>query len=85
MHPTSTIRKNGRVTIPVQIRRCLGLKTGDRVEFTFEEPSSLLLTVRPKKSPFEEFVGILPVFSTKEEILAWLREIRGWNFDGEDK
>jgi AbrB family looped-hinge helix DNA binding protein len=31
--PNATLTSKGQVTIPVEVRRKLGLKTGDRIEF----------------------------------------------------
>jgi antitoxin PrlF len=31
--PTATVTSKGRVTIPVEVRRSLGLKSGSRVDF----------------------------------------------------
>jgi AbrB family looped-hinge helix DNA binding protein len=36
MPPNSTISSKGQITIPLEIRRRLGLKEGDRVEFVAE-------------------------------------------------
>jgi hypothetical protein len=30
----------------------------------------------PEKNPFEAFAGVLPAFSRKEEINAWIRDLR---------
>ena len=85
MSPSSTISSKGQVTVPVEVRHRLGLKSGDKVEFVFEDGRTILRPVRPEKNPFEEFVGILPAFSTKEEINAWVREMRGEDFEEESK
>jgi antitoxin PrlF len=76
MSPSSTISSKGQVTVPVEVRHRLGLKEGDRVEFAFEDGRTVLRPARPGKNPFVEFVGILPAFSTKEEINTWIRELR---------
>ena len=84
MPPTSTVSSKGQVTVPVEVRHRLGLETGDKVEFAFEEGRTVLRPVRPKKSPFEAYLGILPAFSSKEEINAWIREMRGDYFEEVD-
>lgn len=76
MPPSSTISSKGQVTVPIEVRHRLGLKEGDRVEFALEEGRTVLRPVRPEKNPFEQFVGILPAFSSKGEINAWIRELR---------
>ena len=76
MAPSSTISSKGQVTVPVEVRHRLGLKAGDKVDFVFEDGNTVLRPVRPEKNPFEAYVGILPAFSSKEEINSWIRELR---------
>ena len=38
---SATVTSKGQVTIPVGVRSDLGLKTGDRVEFVFNESTGL--------------------------------------------
>lgn len=76
MPPSSTISSKGQVTVPIEVRHRLGLKQGDRVEFVFEDGRTVLKTARVEVNPFAAFVGILPAFSSLEEINAWIRELR---------
>jgi antitoxin PrlF len=76
MAPTSTISSKGQITVPVEVRQRLGLKEGDRVEFSFEEGRTVLRPVRPTENPFTQFIGYLPAFSSLEEINAWVRDLR---------
>ena len=76
MPPTSTISSKGQITVPVAVRHRLGLKQGDRVEFVFEDGRTVLRPARQDKNPFAAFVGILPAFSSLEEINAWIRDLR---------
>ena len=55
--PSATISKKGRVTIPIEVRRRLHLKAGDRIEFQFGSEGEVVLTT--KRIPFEEIQGIL--------------------------
>ena len=77
MSPSSTISSKGQVTVPVEVRRRLGIKEGDRVEFVTEDGRIYLRPIREEVNPFAAFVGILPAFKTKDEINNWLRELRG--------
>lgn len=50
---STTVTRKGQVTVPVEIRRALGLKEGDRVTFTmdngtvrFERPGSVVERTR---------------------------------------
>ena len=74
--PSSTISSKGQVTVPLEVRRRLGLHEGDRVEFVNEGGRVVLRPSRPEKNPFEAFVGALPAFSSRQEINAWVRDLR---------
>ena len=76
MGKISTISSKGQITLPVDIRTRLGVKSGDQVEFYVEDGKTVLRPVRPAGNPFEEWVGVLPAFATREEINAWVREMR---------
>lgn len=68
----------GQVTVPIEIRRALGLRVGDRLAF---ETDGRECRVRPVRAedPFEKYRGIgnpgLP--RGKKAILRWIREMRG--------
>ena len=47
---TSTVTQKGQVTIPVGVRRKLGLRTGDRVAFVQEGDRVLVKPVQQKVS-----------------------------------
>ena len=55
--PTATVSSKGQLTIPVEVRKRLGICEGTRVDFFFVEDGSVRL--RPKKIPFEKLLGIL--------------------------
>ena len=74
---TSVVSTKGQVTIPQEIRIRLGLKEGDQVEFVTEGETTILRPVRNGDNPFREFVGALGGFKSREEIKAWLRDLRG--------
>lgn len=74
---SSTISSKGQITVPIEVRRRLGLKEGDRVEFAFEDGKTILRPVRTEKNPFEAYLGAFPAFSSKEEIIRFYRDLRG--------
>ncbi len=76
MGKVSTVSSKGQITLPVEIRTRLGVKSGDQVEFYVEDGKTLLRPVRAAANPFGEWVGVLPAFETREEIHAWVREMR---------
>lgn len=72
----STISSKGQVTVPLEIRRRLGLKEGDRVEFVIDKEQTLMRPARIEGNPFEKFVGILPAFKDRHEINRWVAGLR---------
>jgi antitoxin PrlF len=82
----SKVTSKGQITIPQEVRRRLGLKQGDEVEF---ETGAAETVIRPahkrgKGGPFDEWVGIAKgAFpGGMKEINAWIREMRGdWDQD----
>jgi AbrB family looped-hinge helix DNA binding protein len=73
----STISSKGRLTVPPEIRKRLGLKPGDRVEFVAEESQIVIRPARPEANPFEKFIGIAGPFPGGEEgIKAWIDDMR---------
>lgn len=57
MHYRATMSSKGQVTIPVEIRRALGLSQGDIVQF-FSNPDGSV-TVVPKNRDIMEMAGSL--------------------------
>jgi len=41
--PTAVVTFNGRITLPTQVRKQLGLKTGDRVDFVADAQGRIAL------------------------------------------
>jgi AbrB family looped-hinge helix DNA binding protein len=77
MPPSSTISSKGQITVPLEIRRRLGLKEGDRVEFLVDDGRTILRPARSAKNPFEKYIGAAaPAFRSKREINAWVRNLR---------
>lgn len=52
------ITAKGQVTIPLAVRRRLGVGPGDEIEFQ-ETDGGFLMTKRVPTSPFEKYVGYL--------------------------
>jgi antitoxin PrlF len=73
----STITSKGQLTVPQEIRKRLGLETGDRVEFVVEEGRTVIRPARGEVNPFEKYIGILGPFPGGEEgIKAWIDDMR---------
>lgn len=73
----SRITSKGQVTVPVAIRRKLGLKQGDKVEFREHAGETIITRAAHSENPFDKYSGILagkvkrPFDSRK-----WLADLR---------
>ena len=56
--PTATVPSKGQITIPVQVRKALGLKPGVRIDFYEIEDGEYAF--RPKNRSIMEMEGCLP-------------------------
>jgi AbrB family looped-hinge helix DNA binding protein len=73
----STLSSKGSLTVPQEIRKHLGLKPGDRVEFVVEEGRTVIRPAPTGVNPFEKFIGIAGPFPGGEEgIKAWIDDMR---------
>lgn len=74
----SRITSKGQVTVPVEIRRKLGLRRGDSVEFKEEGPDTIIARATDPESPFDKYVGALRSkqkrHMTSKEWMADLRD-----------
>ena len=48
--PTAMVTFNGRITLPPQVRKHLGLKTGDNIEFVEVEKGRFAISCRSRIS-----------------------------------
>ena len=55
--PTSSLTSKGQTTIPVEVRRKLGLRPGDKIDFVIGDDG--LVTLRPATSDVTELKGLL--------------------------
>ena len=65
------LTQKGQVTIPKRVRIALGLKPGDEVDFDINDSKAVLIK-KPKKIPFEKWLGYLGKGKTED----FMREIR---------
>lgn len=78
MQKQAKITSKGQVTVPIEVRRLLGVREGDRLLF---ESDGNGVHIRPARneSVFAEYAGIgnpgIP--SGRKAINRWLREMRG--------
>jgi AbrB family looped-hinge helix DNA binding protein len=72
------ITSKGQITVPYEVRRAMGVRPGDKLEFEKDGKDFRVRPVRAQ-SPFEKFRGIgnpgIP--RGKKGILRYIREMRG--------
>ena len=78
MKKQAKVTSKGQITIPREVRRRLGVRPGDRLEFTEDEQGVRMTAVR-KESPFEKYrgIGTPGIGKGRKGIQKWLRELRG--------
>lgn len=78
MQRQAKITSKGQITVPLEIRRALGVRPGDSLLFESGKTGIRVTPVRTG-SPFAKYRGIgnpgIP--SGKKAIVRWLRELRG--------
>jgi AbrB family looped-hinge helix DNA binding protein len=78
MQKRATITSKGQITVPREIRRMLGVRSGDKLLF---ESDGKAVRVRPirDKSKFSKYrsIGNPGIPSGRKNIGKWLRGMRG--------
>jgi AbrB family looped-hinge helix DNA binding protein len=72
------VTSKGQITLPVALRKRLGVKPGDSVVLEMNGRGATLLPEDPG-SAFEKYrgIGTPGIGPGKKAVLAWVREIRG--------
>lgn len=80
MQKQAKITSKGQITVPIEVRRLLGVRAGDRLLFESDNNGVHIRPVR-NECVFAKYAGIgnpgIP--SGKKAINRWLREMRGHN------
>jgi AbrB family looped-hinge helix DNA binding protein len=76
MKKRAKLTSRGRMTIPAEVRRRLGLETGDCVEFSIEGGRAVLHRIPATYEPFSTFAGALGSFADQQDVVGWVRQLR---------
>lgn len=78
MEKQAKITTKGQITVPLAVRRALGVQPGDRLLFETDNGGVRVRPVRTR-SPFAKYRGIgnRGIGSGKKAIHRWIREMRG--------
>lgn len=76
----ATITSKGQITVPVEVRRALGVKAGDKIRFE-PQGGSYKVARHSAKNVFEKWRGIGTGFpiqgKDREAVIAFFRKSRG--------
>lgn len=72
------VTSKGQVTVPLAVRRALGVRAGDRLVFE-GDAGRIRVRREPTASAFEKYrgIGTPGIGSGRKAILRWLRQLRG--------
>jgi antitoxin PrlF len=78
MQKHAKVTSKGQVTLPREIRRRLGVRTGDRLLFE-EDEQGIRLTAVCRSNSFEKYrgIGTPAIAKGKKGVQRWLRDLRG--------
>jgi antitoxin PrlF len=68
----SKISSKGQITLPIEVRRRLGVKEGERVKFVADEDGRT------------KWVGVAPLPPEYEDSVAWVRDMRDDEYEAEE-
>ena len=78
MQKQATITSKGQITVPLEVRKMLGVRAGDKLLFENDETGVRVRPVR-SQSTFSKYRGIgnQGIGPGRKGIARWLRELRG--------
>jgi len=78
MQKQATITSKGQITVPLEMRKILGVRAGDKLVFENDESGVRVRPVR-SQSTFSKYRGIgnPGIGPGRKGIARWLREMRG--------
>jgi AbrB family looped-hinge helix DNA binding protein len=74
------VTSKGQITVPVEIRKSLGVKTGDHLRFEQQE-GGIRLVRDAEENVFEKWrgIGVPGMAPGREGLRAYMRELRGYD------
>jgi AbrB family looped-hinge helix DNA binding protein len=74
------VTSKGQITIPMEIRRSLGVKPGDKLRFESQE-NGFRLTRDVEENVFEKWrgIGVSGIGPGPDGVRAYMRELRGYD------
>jgi antitoxin PrlF len=81
MAAVTTVTSKGQITIPVEVRRAMGLTEGEQVEFVIEGGVTVFRRFLTTTNPFEKWAGRLGGLTSIGEAVEWQRDLRDDDHD----
>ena len=74
------VTSKGQITIPVDVRKSLGVKPGDKLRFEPQE-GGFRVVREIEENVFEKWrgIGIAGIEPGREGVVAYMRELRGYD------
>jgi AbrB family looped-hinge helix DNA binding protein len=72
----TSMSTKGQVVVPQMIRRRLGLREGDQLEFVNENGRIYIEPYRGPENPFLKYVGALPAFDSVAAVNQFVSDLR---------
>ncbi len=78
MQVQAKLTSKGQITVPIEIRRLLRVRPGDRLVFDGDESGVRVRPVRTE-SPFAKYQGIgnPGIGAGRKGVIRWVRQLRG--------
>jgi len=70
------VSSKGQVTLPIEIRKRLGIRPGDKIDFPVKDGVVTVVPVRDEGNPFEKWIGAFPLDEYYENTAAWISDMR---------
>jgi AbrB family looped-hinge helix DNA binding protein len=79
----SKISSKGQITLPIEIRKRLGVQEGESIKFVADKDGrTVVLPVREEQDVFAQFVGVAPI-PGYDSAVDWVRDLRDDDFEAE--
>lgn len=75
MEYSATLTSKGQITLPSRMRKALGLKAGDTIDFVEDEEGGY--RIKPRRHCFADLRGIVKIDGAASKIDQWIEEARG--------
>lgn len=76
MGAVSSISSKGQITLPLEVRKRLGVTSGDKVEFVFDGERTVVKPVREEADPFAAWMGIAKDVPAGFNVDDWISDMR---------